>query len=122
VQEGFEAVIREIGELDPDWLSVYLELTRRVRTDEAFRKRIEERHEEITPANRARLEEGQRRGELRDDLEPKELGQFVNVVLNGLALMRASGDELPSTKLVVALLEDAIGGRARSDTPPRTPA
>jgi AcrR family transcriptional regulator len=122
VQEGFEAVIREIGELDPDWLSVYLELTRRVRTDESFRKRIEERHEEITPANRARLEEGQRRGELRDDLEPKELGQFVNLVLNGLALMRASGDDLPSTKLVLALLEDAIGGRARSDTPPRTPA
>ena len=46
---------------------------------------------------------------------------FVNLVLNGLALMRAGGEELPSTDLVLELLRDAIGpDRAR--TPARTPA
>ena len=118
VSEGLAAVIREIREADPNWLAVYLELVRRVRTDKDFRKRLEERYEEITPANRARLEEAQRSGELRSDVKPRELGQFVNVILNGFALMRASGEDLPPTKLVVSLLDDAIGGKhdARSAT------
>jgi AcrR family transcriptional regulator len=113
VNEGLAAVIREIRELDPNWLAVYLELVRRVRTDKAFRERLEERYEEITPANRARLKAAQRTGELRDDVKPKELGQFVNLILNGLALQHAMDEPLPPTKLIVALLDDAIGGKRR---------
>ena len=120
VNEGLEAVVREIIELDPDWLGVYLELIQRVRTDPEFRGRIEERQKDVIPVNRARVEEAQRSGEFRDDLEPREIGAFVNLVLNGLALQRAQGDESPQVELVVGLLEDAIGGRARSDTRPRT--
>lgn len=121
VEEGLEAVVREVMELDPAWLSVYLELFRRVRNDADFRMRIEERQKEIAPANRARIEEAQRAGEFRDDLTAKEIGTFVNLVLNGLALQRASDEELPRTELVLSLLRDAIGG-ARRDTPSRTPA
>ena len=121
VNQGLDAVVREVLELDPAWLGVYLELIRRVRTDEAFRTRIEQRQQAITPVNRARVEQAQREGEFRDDLEPAEIGLFVNLVLNGLALQRAQGDEAPSPELVVGLLEDAIGGRARSGTRPRTP-
>jgi TetR/AcrR family transcriptional regulator, transcriptional repressor of aconitase len=120
VNEGLEAVVREIIELDPDWLGVYLELIQRVRTDPEFRGRIEERQKAVIPVNRARVEEAQRSGEFRDDLEPSELGTFVNLVLNGLALQRAQGDEPPRVELVVSLLEDAIGGRARPDTRLRT--
>ena len=58
VNEGLEAVVREIVELDPDWLGVYLELIRRVRTDPEFRARIEERQQDVIPVNRARVEEG----------------------------------------------------------------
>ena len=119
VNEGLEAVVREIVELDPDWLGVYLELIQRVRTDQEFRARIEERQKDVIPVNRARVEEAQRSGEFRSDLEPSELGAFVNLVLNGLALLRAQGDEPPRVELVVGLLEDAIGGRARSDRRPR---
>jgi TetR/AcrR family transcriptional regulator, transcriptional repressor of aconitase len=121
VNEGLESVIREISELDPAWLGVHFELIRRVRTDPDFRARIEARHQEIVPVNRARLEEAQRDGELRDDLEPKELGSFVNLILNGLALQRAQGDDPPRVELVYRLLEDAIGGPARTGTRPRTP-
>jgi TetR/AcrR family transcriptional regulator, transcriptional repressor of aconitase len=116
-EHGLEAIVREVVELDPAWLSVYLELFRRVRNDDDFRERIESRQKEVAPANRARIEEAQRNGEFRDDLGPREIGIFVNLVLNGLALMRAGGEELPSTDLVLSLLRDAIG-----PDPARTPA
>jgi AcrR family transcriptional regulator len=113
-EHGLEAIVREVVELDPAWLSVYLELFRRVRNDDDFRERIESRQKEVAPANRARIEEAQLSGEFRDDLGPREIGIFVNLVLNGLALMRAGGEELPSTDLVLSLLRDAIGpDRAR---------
>jgi AcrR family transcriptional regulator len=121
INEGLEAIVREVVELDPAWLAVYLELFRRTRTDPEFCRRIEERQKAVAPANRQRIEDAQREGEFRDDIEPKELGTFVSLVLNGLALMRAGGEELPSTALVLTLLRDAIGpDRAR--TPARTPA
>jgi AcrR family transcriptional regulator len=122
IDQGLEAVVREVLELDPAWLGVYLELIRRVRTDPGFKGRVEERQQEFVPVNRARVEQAQRDGDFRDDLEPRELGMFVNLVLNGLALQRAQGDDPPSPELVVGLLEDAIGGRARPRTHPRTPA
>ena len=113
-EQGLEAIVREVMELDPAWLSVYLELFRRVRNDDDFRERIESRQKEVAPGNRARIEEAQSSGEFRDDLGPREIGIFVNLVLNGLALMRAGGEELPSTDLVLSLLRDAIGpDRAR---------
>ena len=110
VNQGLPAVVDEVFGLDPAWLSVYLELVRRVRTDEDFRRRIEERQQAVVPMNRAKIEEAQRAGEFRDDLEAKEIGQFVNLVLNGLALSRASGDELPPAELVLRLLAAAVGG------------
>jgi AcrR family transcriptional regulator len=122
VNHGLEAVVREVLELDPAWLGVYLELIRRVRTDPDFKRRVEERQQQLVPVNRARVVDAQRSGEFRDDIEAKELGAFVNLVLNGLALLRAQGDAPPPPELVVRLLEDAIGGRARSGTRPRTPA
>jgi len=120
VNEGLEAVVREVMDIDPAWLAVYLELIRRVRTDADFRGRIEARQKEVAPVNRAKVEQGQRSGEFRNDVEAKEIGIFVNLVLNGLALQRASGEEPPSAELVLSLLGDAIGGRAPADTPPRT--
>ena len=121
INEGLEAIVREVVELDPAWLAVYLDLFRRVRTDPEFCRRIEERQKAVAPANRERIEEAQREGEFRDDIGSKEIGTFVNLVLNGLALMRAGGEELPSTDLVLTLLRDAIGPD-RGRTPARTPA
>jgi len=121
IDDGLGAVVREVVELDPAWLSVYLELFRRIRTDADFRDRIDARQKAVAPANRARVEQAQRDGEFRDDIAPKDIGTFVNLVLNGLALLRAGGEELPSTDLVLELLLDAIGP-ARARTPARTRA
>jgi AcrR family transcriptional regulator len=121
ISGGLEGVVREVVELDPAWLSVYLELFRRIRTDRDFSAKIEARQKSVASANRERVEQAQRDGEFRDDVGPKDIGTFVNLVLNGLALLRAGGEELPSTDLVLRLLRDAIGpDRAR--TPARTPA
>jgi TetR/AcrR family transcriptional regulator, transcriptional repressor of aconitase len=121
IDEGLEAVVREVMELDPAWLSVYLELFRRIRNDADFRERIESRQRQIAPANRERIQQAQTDGEFRDDLSEKEIGLFVNLVLNGLAVMRAGGEELPTTELVLALLGDAIGPD-RAHTPVRRSA
>ena len=122
LHEGLEGVVREVLELEPSWLSVYAELVRRARTDPSFKQRLEERQEEIVPANRARVEEAQRTGELRDDLDAKSLGTFVNLVLHGLIFQRASGDEPPPVDLVLRLLNDAIGGGAGPSTPRHRPS
>ena len=122
VEEGLEGVIHEILEFDPSWLSVYLELVRRARTDANFRKRLDDRENEFVLANRARVEEAQRSGEIRDDLDPKSLGIFVNLVIHGLILQRASGEDPPPVDLVLGLLDDAIGGPTRRGTPARTRA
>ena len=121
LDRGLEGVLHEILDFDPSWLSVYLELVRRARTDPAFRTRLEDRETEFVLANRARVEEAQRAGEIRDDLDPKSLGIFVNLVLHGLCVQRATGEDPPPVGLVLGLLEDAIGG-ARRRTPSRTPA
>ena len=121
LDQGLEGVLHEILDFDPSWLSVYLELVRRARTDPAFRTRLEDRETEFVLANRARVEEAQRAGEIRDDLDPKSLGIFVNLVLHGLMVQRATGEDPPPIGLVLGLLEDAIGG-ARRHTPSRTPA
>jgi TetR/AcrR family transcriptional regulator, transcriptional repressor of aconitase len=122
LDQGLEGVLHEILEFDPSWLAVYLELVRRARTDPAFRKRLEDRESEFVLANRARVEEAQRAGEIRDDLDPKSLGIFVNLVLHGLMIQRATGEDPPPVDLVLGLLEDAIGGPARTGTRRRTPA
>jgi TetR/AcrR family transcriptional regulator, transcriptional repressor of aconitase len=121
---GLDAVVRGVLELDPAWLGVYLELVRRVRTDPEFRRKVEQRQEAVIPVQRARerLHEAQEAGELRDDVDALAIGAFVNLVLNGLALQRASGDAPPPVEVVVRLLEDAIADPARSGTRPRTPA
>ena len=110
VSEGLTSVVREVFELDPAWLGVEVELIRRVRTDRDFRDRIEQRMQAVVPVNRARILEAQRSGELRSDIGPEEIGAFVNLVLNGIALLRASGEKPPSSELVLSLLNDAVGG------------
>jgi AcrR family transcriptional regulator len=109
---GVEAVLRAILDIDPAWYGVYLELTRRVRTDEEFRRRLEAQVQDIRPVNRARIEQAQRDGEFRDDLEPQEIGAFLNVVLGGLAVQRVEGETPPASELILRLLDDAIGGRS----------
>jgi len=84
VAEGFEGFVHAVSKEDADWLAVYLEFGRRLRTS----------------------------AELRDDLTPDEIGKFLGVVFDGMVTQRALGFEAPPPDLVVALIRDAVGGRA----------
>jgi len=113
VEGGVEAVLKAILDVDPAWYGVYLELTRRVRTDESFRNRLEEQAQDIRPVNRARIEQAQREGEFRSDLEPREIGAFLNLVLSGLAVQRVEGEDPLPSDVILRLIQDAIGGQGR---------
>ena len=107
VNLGLEAVVREVVELDPAWQGVYLELFRRARTDANFKGRIEApaRGPRRAPtAHESRRHSG--RASSATTSRRKRSAAFVSLVLNGLALLRAGGEELPSTA-------------ARAEAPPR---
>ena len=69
---GFEGLARHIAEADPAWLSIYLELHRRLYTDAALRKKW--KAEPLRPLS--------------------ERDAFLHTLLNGLVFARAAGAEI----------------------------
>jgi AcrR family transcriptional regulator len=114
-EQGFRALVRTLVEEDPDWLAVYLEFGRRLRSDEAFRTRWKERAApDLRDRVRTRIEGEQAAGAIRDDLTEQEIGRFLGVVLDGLVVQRGMGFEPPDAEVVVRLVEDAIRGQGRA--------
>jgi len=107
---GFEAVLRVIAEENPDWLGVYLENGRRLRTDEAFRERWKSRNPELEQRAHEWLAGMQQRGEIRDDLPLEDIGRFFGLVLDGVALHASMGFPV-EIEPVLTLVRDAIAPR-----------
>jgi AcrR family transcriptional regulator len=108
-EEGFAALVhRMVGE-DADWLAVYLEFARLLRTDAALRERWQTRSsDELSARARERVVADQLEGRIRDDIGIDDAMRFLGLVLDGLAMHRAFGfDPLPS-ELVVELTEAAL--------------
>ena len=108
--QGLDAGVRAMAAEDADWLGVLLETQGRLRHDPAFVRRMEEaiaRTPRITPW----MEERQREGTFRGDVPAKQLAEFVGMLLNGLALRVAGGDETDVESLL-RLLHDALAPRA----------
>jgi AcrR family transcriptional regulator len=118
---GFEEVLRTLLAEDPAWLGVYFELGRRLRTDESFRKRWDERAPDFERRLEERLQELQAAGRLRDDVEWKTLGRFMGIVADGLAIRRATGFPLDDADAVIRIATEAVSGSAR-DGPGRATA
>jgi AcrR family transcriptional regulator len=113
-EEGFDALLRSMTAEDSDWLAVYLEFGRRFRSDPEFRRRWQE---ERTPADlqrrvREHIEEQQVEGRLRDDFTPSEIGRFLGLVLDGIAVQRGFGFDAPDPEMLARLVDDAIRGRS----------
>ncbi len=114
--DGFEALLDAILHDDADWLAVYHEFGRRLRTDPELRERWRAiSQEDARERTLAWIADGQAQGVLRADVEPEEIGRFVGVIVDGVALQRAFGFEPPAQELLVQLLGDAIGRRQASD-------
>jgi hypothetical protein len=83
----------------------------RLRHDREFQRQLDRRQEEQPPDELIEwFRTGQAEGRLRDDVDALELGRFVTMVINGLALRVVSADET-NVESVIRLLHDAVGPR-----------
>lgn len=124
IDKGWEATVRELAAEDPDWVGVYLELSRKIRTDREFRRKHEQRNrEQLAPLLVQHVQDEQARGVVRDDAPPEKIAGFVSLVLNGVAVQMATGEPIRDVDALVELVRSAVAparGRARSGTPSRT--
>lgn len=99
-------VVRAIAGENPDWLAVLIETEAKLLHDPEFQKRIA-----TAPAERDRLLDSFRRaqseGEIRDDIDVVDIVRFMSMVINGLALRVAGGEET-NVEPVIELLQDAL--------------
>ena len=90
LERGWEGVVRHIVEDDPEWIGVYLDASRMLRTDPELR----ERWRALNPEGQAALEAHYRRlqetGEIRDDVSLDTLGRFLGIVFDGIAVQQAA--------------------------------
>lgn len=113
-EQGLVQVMRDLladpgGELD--WLGTRLEVSRRLRTDPAFRERWSAHAALLSRATRERLARQERAGLLRDDVPVAVLARYLELVLEGLIGHLAMG--LPANDLgaVLDLVEGAVRRR-----------
>ena len=110
IEGGFEAVLREMAEENPDWLGVYLENGRRLRTDTAFRERWAARNPELEQRVHDWLVGLQAAGEIRDDVPFEAVGKFFGLLVDGVALHTSMGFPV-DVEPILTLVRDAIAPR-----------
>ena len=102
-------VVRAIAEESPEWLAVLIETEAKLLHDPEFQRRIA-----TTPATRDRLLESfrdaQADGAVRDDIDVVDIVRFMSMVINGLAL-RVAGGEDTNIEPVIEMLQDALRPR-----------
>src|SRR5918992_1121898 len=118
LERGLRAALEAIAAEDPDWLSVQLEAIRRVRTDAAFREIVARHEAKVRRGRPERLARLREQG-VRDDVPIESVAGFLNLVANGLALVRSTGEPLPDLDVVVELVESGVGSRREVSPPGR---
>ncbi|HEV8102731.1 MAG TPA: TetR/AcrR family transcriptional regulator [Gaiellaceae bacterium] len=91
LEEGYGTVVRRLASENPDWLAVYLELIRKLRTRPDLHEQWSKRSPDLNVAMKEHIEELQREGELRQDLSALELGRFMGLLLDGIAVQVSAG-------------------------------
>ena len=108
-QEGFEALAEAIAREDPDWLGVYLEFHRLLRTNAALRRRWRSRRGEESEEDQW-LEREREAGRIRSDVPDTAIFAFLHTLLDGLVMARTAGTEL-DVKPIVELALESIAPR-----------
>ncbi len=93
-EQGIDGLLRRLTEESPDWLAVYFELARRLRTNPELMQELRDRNPEASHRGDELLAKLHREGELRGDIELETIIAFVNIVANGLALAVSLGLEV----------------------------
>jgi AcrR family transcriptional regulator len=105
---GLVQVMRELPARDSGWLGVQLEVSRRLRTDPAFRAAWQERLGTVRAAAVERLARGRDAGVVRDDVPVDVLAAFLSLVLDGLVLHLGTGMPVADAAAVLDLAEEAV--------------
>lgn len=112
LDRGWEAALRSVVEEDPDWLGVYLEMTRKIRTDPDFARRHDEHtNRELTQALIEKVRSEQEAGELRTDYPPERIAGFVSLVANGVVLQMAFGERIRDVEALVNFVRASVEPR-----------
>ena len=90
LERGWEGVVRHIVEDDPEWIGVYLDASRMLRTDPELRERWRTLNPEGQAALEAHYRGLQETGEIRDDVPLDTLGRFLGIVFDGIAVQQAA--------------------------------
>jgi TetR/AcrR family transcriptional regulator, transcriptional repressor of aconitase len=109
-ERGFEALLREIAEENPEWLGVYLEHVRHLRTDPELRARWQNRTPDDDVRARDHMVELQASGESRDDVSAETIGKFLGLLADGIALQTSAGFPV-DLEPMLGLIRDAIAPR-----------
>jgi AcrR family transcriptional regulator len=114
---GLVHVMRELPARDPGWLGVALEVSRRLRTDAAFRDRWSQHLDRIRDATVERIERQQAAGIVRSDVAAERLAAYLQLVYDGLLVQLATGLSRKDTDALLDLVE--AGVRQDSLTAPK---
>lgn len=93
-EDGIDALIRTIGSENPDWLAVYFELARRLRTNPELMKELENRSPEASERGDRAIAALKEAGAFRSDVDLETVVAFIGLVSNGLALAISLGLEV----------------------------
>jgi AcrR family transcriptional regulator len=93
-EAGIDGLLRALAQERPEWLAVYFELARRLRTNPELMQELQNRSPEASERGEELLASVQREGVLRDDVDLETVIAFVNIVANGLALAVSLGLKL----------------------------
>ena len=106
LEQGFRALLEAIAHEDPEWISVQVEASRRVRTDERFREQLQRLEDEVRATREDRYE--RLRETVRGDVPIEVIAQFLGTVANGFAFMRVTDEPPPDLDLLMTLIETGV--------------
>jgi TetR/AcrR family transcriptional regulator, transcriptional repressor of aconitase len=113
LEQGFRALLDAIVHEDTDWLAVQLEAVRRFRTDPEFQRQVDAQEEVWAETRDERLDLLRAQG-VRDDVGIDQVGIFLGLIANGLALRVTVGDPNPDLDAIAELVETGVGPRRRA--------
>jgi TetR/AcrR family transcriptional regulator, transcriptional repressor of aconitase len=95
IADGFEAVVRHIVEEEPEWIGVYLDVSRMLRADPELRERWKTLNPELQAKLEQRFAELVDSGAIRTDVPMDTVGRFLGIVFDGIAIQQGAGFGAP---------------------------
>jgi TetR/AcrR family transcriptional regulator, transcriptional repressor of aconitase len=109
LERGYRELLEAVAHEDPEWLSVQIEASRRVRTDERFREQLRKLDEQVKVTRESRF--ARLREVTRDDVPVEVIAHFLGTLANGFAFARVTDDPMPDLDQLMTLIETGVAPR-----------